>query len=184
VKAIETRYAGHRFRSRLEAKWCVFFQQIGIGWEYEPQGYLVNGRAYLPDFYLPESNTWVEVKGDERMLDHAFMAEFAAELPVGESLLFLGNLPEPMTPGDWDWAWMRIGSEVLEGDTLLFGEWVGFGPGRLTRLTETSSSTPFDNCDRKGWLTPVQNMAGPSCEAAYDAARMARFEHGESGAPR
>lgn len=184
MKAVETHYAGHRFRSRLEARWCVFFQQVGISWQYEPQGFVVNGRAYLPDFYLPESGTWVEVKGDERMLDHTFMAEFAAELPLGERLLFLGAIPEHKEPGDWDWAWMSLGSEDIDGDTVLFGEWMGFGPGYLTRLTETSSSTPFDGCVREGWLTPVQNMAGPDASAAYTAARSARFEHGESGVSR
>ena len=29
AKAIETRYAGHRFRSRLEARWAVFFDALG-----------------------------------------------------------------------------------------------------------------------------------------------------------
>ena len=54
MKAIETHYAGHRFRSRLEAKWCVFFQHLSIRWEYEPQGFRFAGRSYLPDFLLPD----------------------------------------------------------------------------------------------------------------------------------
>ena len=66
-KAIETSYAGCRFRSRLEAKWAVFFDALGIKWQYEPQGYTVgpdhDQRAYLPDFWLPDQNLWVEVKG-------------------------------------------------------------------------------------------------------------------------
>jgi hypothetical protein len=48
---IETRYRSYRFRSRLEARWRVFFQTLGVPWEYEPQGYkLSDGRWYLPDF--------------------------------------------------------------------------------------------------------------------------------------
>ncbi|GHD37419.1 hypothetical protein [Nocardiopsis kunsanensis] len=69
ITPIETRYAGHRFRSRLEARWAVFFDHLGIPWEYEPQGYLVDGKPYLPDFYLPTSGLWVEVKGSEDQLD-------------------------------------------------------------------------------------------------------------------
>lgn len=65
IQAIETRYAGHRFRSRLEARWAVFFDALGISWEYEPQGYVVNGTPYLPDF-LVYPNTdgafWLEIK--------------------------------------------------------------------------------------------------------------------------
>lgn len=30
MKAIETRYKGYRFRSRLEARWAVFFDALGL----------------------------------------------------------------------------------------------------------------------------------------------------------
>lgn len=51
MKAIETRYKGYRFRSRLEARWAVFFDALGIKWEYEPEGYdLGEAGWYLPDF--------------------------------------------------------------------------------------------------------------------------------------
>ena len=55
IKAIETVYNGYRFRSRLEARWAVFFDAAGIKYEYEPEGFETNeGTKYLPDFYLPE----------------------------------------------------------------------------------------------------------------------------------
>jgi len=51
IKAIETEYAGYKFRSRTEARWAVFFDTIGFKWQYEEEGYeLSNGRWYLPDF--------------------------------------------------------------------------------------------------------------------------------------
>jgi hypothetical protein len=93
IKPIETRYRGYRFRSRLEARWAVFFDVAGVAWQYEPEGFdLTNVRVprvydpngpdlppvrvwnepedmkvyaplwYLPDFYLPEQEYWVEVK--------------------------------------------------------------------------------------------------------------------------
>lgn len=63
IKAIQTEYKGYRFRSRLEARWAVFFDALGIDWEYEPEGYDLGDLGwYLPDFYLPDSKTWVEVK--------------------------------------------------------------------------------------------------------------------------
>lgn len=68
LKAIETRFKGYRFRSRLEARWAVFFDALGIEWEYEKEGYdLGNGIWYLPDFWLPTfgSGMFAEVKGDE-----------------------------------------------------------------------------------------------------------------------
>jgi len=33
IKAIETEYDGHRFRSRLEARWAVFFNAVGLTYE-------------------------------------------------------------------------------------------------------------------------------------------------------
>lgn len=66
IKAIETIYKGYRFRSRLEARWAVFFDALGISWEYEMEGFeLSTGERYLPDFYLPEANLWLEIKGPE-----------------------------------------------------------------------------------------------------------------------
>lgn len=65
IKAIETIYNGYRFRSRLEARWAVFFDSGKIKYEYEPEGFeLPNGTRYLPDFYLPDFDTYAEVKAD------------------------------------------------------------------------------------------------------------------------
>lgn len=66
LKAIETVYAGYRFRSRLEARWAVFFDTLGIAWEYEKEGYdLGEAGWYLPDFWLPDAFQWVEIKAQE-----------------------------------------------------------------------------------------------------------------------
>lgn len=71
IKPIETRYKGYRFRSRLEARWAVFFDALGIEWEYEKEGYeLAQGINYLPDFYIPhydnhDNRMWVEVKAQK-----------------------------------------------------------------------------------------------------------------------
>lgn len=62
IKPIETSYDGYRFRSRLEAKWAVFFNALYIKYEYEPEGFNFDGEWYLPDFYLPDYNIYVEVK--------------------------------------------------------------------------------------------------------------------------
>lgn len=70
IKAIDTEYAGHLFRSRLEARWAYVFDLMKIRWEYEPAGFEVSARLtgsegfrYLPDFWLPDLKLWVEVKG-------------------------------------------------------------------------------------------------------------------------
>ena len=124
IKAIETFYKGYHFRSRLEARWAVFFETLGIPWKYEVEGYekeviatTVNGEEvnemvrYLPDFFLPnrwgDGGIYVEVKGDKEALrknwfDHAQMHDFGGVLPnfsnsMGKSdagLLLLSDIPE------------------------------------------------------------------------------------------
>lgn len=63
LKPKDTVYNGYRFRSRLEARWAVFFDEARIHYEYEPEGFdLKNGESYLPDFYLPDFELYVEIK--------------------------------------------------------------------------------------------------------------------------
>ena len=63
TSVIPTKYKGYTFRSRLEARWAVYFDLIGITWDYEPEGYVLrNGVWYLPDFYLHQLDTFVEIK--------------------------------------------------------------------------------------------------------------------------
>lgn len=190
IKPIETWYAGHRFRSRLEARYAVFFDHIGARWEYEPQGFVINGRAYLPDFLLVDCGTWVEIKGSEEDLDQLLMRDAAAELPDrtrrGERqprLLLLGSVPEPNDAGDWGWLGLNP-VDMGDGEIEVFGDWWGFGgyrsTKRLTLLVDTSTATP-DVHPEGEWLTPARDQYAPGVPDAYRAARSARFEHGERG---
>lgn len=63
INAIETVYKDYRFRSRLEARWAVFFDTLGIKYEYEHEGFNLNENGYyLPDFWLPIFECYVEIK--------------------------------------------------------------------------------------------------------------------------
>ena len=64
INSIDTIYKDFKFRSRLEARWAVFFDALGLLWEYEKEGYEIDGLRYLPDFWLPELECWIEIKGD------------------------------------------------------------------------------------------------------------------------
>lgn len=90
----ETRYQGHRFRSRFLARWAVFFDEMGIRWEYEPPGFaLTNGVCYRPDFYLPELHVWVEIKPNHDIpySDRQKIARFAYE--KNEPCLLIVGIP-------------------------------------------------------------------------------------------
>lgn len=60
VHAIPTTYRNVSFRSRLEARWAVFFDHIGWAWEYEP----LDLKGYIPDFIITnfDAPLLVEVK--------------------------------------------------------------------------------------------------------------------------
>jgi hypothetical protein len=65
IKSIPTFWNGRIFRSRTEARWAVFFDVLGIAYEYEKEGYqLSKGIWYLPDFWLTDLKFWVEIKPD------------------------------------------------------------------------------------------------------------------------
>lgn len=71
-RGLPTSYSGHVFRSRLEARFAVLFDEMGIRWEYEPEGFELPHGLYVPDFWLPELRTWFEVKPDWEDVAEAF----------------------------------------------------------------------------------------------------------------
>ncbi len=131
IKAIETEYKGYRFRSRLEARWAVFFDELGLRYEYEPEGFeLSDGTWYLPDFrvWTPQNQPiWYEVKPahikhDEKL--EAFKKSFYGDalndddfdaLPAEESSIKDAALDEQDDDADYECA-PRI--SLLSGDPL------------------------------------------------------------------
>lgn len=56
------------FRSKLEARWALFFDLIREPWLYEPKSFILeNGMVYVPDFYLMNIG-WVEIKPSRSLL--------------------------------------------------------------------------------------------------------------------
>jgi hypothetical protein len=57
-------YDNVRFRSNWELLTAKYFDTNNIKWQYEPKVFILNEEiTYTPDFYLPDSNKWIEVKG-------------------------------------------------------------------------------------------------------------------------
>lgn len=50
-----------------EGVFALDCESVGITWEYEPKRFKLSWCTYKPDFYLPEFDIWVEVKGYENM---------------------------------------------------------------------------------------------------------------------
>ena len=78
ISPIQTSYRGYKFRSRLEARWAVFFTALGLQWTYEPEGFVLpNGVHYLPDFLVTSPTglkQWYEIKPEGVTTDPKFEA--------------------------------------------------------------------------------------------------------------
>lgn len=98
IKAIETSYKGYRFRSRLEARWAVFFDALGVKWEYEKEGYDLGKYSgwYLPDFWLPQVSMWAEVKPATFTMHEKLKCMFLSS-KTGNDCLLLDGLPGEKT---------------------------------------------------------------------------------------
>jgi hypothetical protein len=93
--SIPEHYKGIRFRSRLEVKYAKFFDAHCITWAYEPEGFKILGVCYLPDFYLPEIKTIIEVKG---VLDDGDVRKLSALVPAAAKHGVMTILAEPGEP--------------------------------------------------------------------------------------
>lgn len=90
--SIETSWGGFRFRSRLEARWALFFSKLGIQFQYEPEGFELQECRYLPDFYLPQVSWWAEIK-PERFTFAEESKPYSLVKTTGYKLLMLDGPP-------------------------------------------------------------------------------------------
>lgn len=154
MKAIETIYNGYRFRSRLEARWAVFFDALGVEYRYEDEGYNLNGVTYLPDFWLPKHRCWIEIKPDRNLTAHEAEKVIRLAAFAGPVIVYMGT---PETP-------------VVDENYMLVSGSFGISFGHLEHCseemlssrpaifnwseTETKHSLRLLN-DRPGRITPL-----------------------------
>jgi hypothetical protein len=186
IKAIETSFKGCRFRSRLEARWAVWLDALQIAWRYEHQGFVLDGEAYLPDFWLPFRDEerfdegmppvkgyWLEIKPQspterEKQLLLALAKEthhhayaFLGSCGVDEFSVFIATAQGSWIDARDNWPEDALVHES-RGALRTWHELYGLFCNTCSRA-RGGSGTP--DC--------------PEIEAAFAAARSARFEHGE-----
>lgn len=191
-KPIQTRYKGCKFRSRLEARWAVFFDAMAIEWEYEKEGYELPSGNYLPDFWLPQVSMWAEVKAVVLTRPEYLLCEQLARFTQREVLMLVGPPKLSTYPA-------INGAEYNHGAWDVLVNYYDIHEAHNYWLYEKrfywANSEQLDfGCDHELPNPPVadalwQNLVFQlSCERvsadefAINAARSARFEHGESGA--
>ncbi len=207
IKPIETIYNGYRFRSRLEARWAVFFDALGVKYEYEPEGFLLpSGKMYLPDFRVKCHGTrgsneekpfdlYIEVKGRMTPEDAEKIKEFASvPLPDEEDMeglpeymqeimidnaydrahdiLVVGNIPEKGCSSD---AYALGAYDGMDGTTIYPFNYMLIDGDYFAAYPAAYKGKFFLWGDDSNYIWNVEEV-----EAAYDKARQARFEHGET----
>ncbi len=76
ITAIPTAYKSVQYRSRLEARTALFFDCLGLNFEYEPKYFEIEkGFWYVPDFYLRDLEMWIEIKGPDMYEEARIKAE-------------------------------------------------------------------------------------------------------------
>lgn len=190
IQAIETLYAGYRFRSRLEARWAVFFDRLNVPYEYEPQGFAVDDVQYLPDFLIHDTGCpcdgkkrfYFECKSPElfRLFEpsRTWLKTYLTNLrngcpsrdnaPLQKALAL--HFPEP----DCEAKVRKLA--ILSGvpAAIAFGDPVSVGENFYRGLI-------FETDGRCLPLWPIwwSDVRINEADAAAQHARKARFEHGE-----
>lgn len=178
MQAIETRYHGHRFRSRLEARWAVFFDAFGVAWEYEPQGYDLGALGYyLPDFIIA-GRVIVEVKPPtyEESEEDWDRWNTVTELPGIQTFFLASGVPS----GTRTWHGLEQSSNPLVGRYALArcDECYSLVFARMdaSSVVYTGTRLCSSDCASQNCL-----LLDPHCEEIARATG-ARFEYGETPA--
>lgn len=192
IKAIETYYNGYKFRSRLEARWAVFFRTANIEYQYEPEGYVLeDGRCYLPDFYLPEYRCYVEIKPKEitsietvkrnlvsLVQDNNYIAMLCVGDPMDNDItVFCADVTDSsagISSIGWSGCFSECSTNGIDNNVNLC---VGSKNERCDREFLSGSYQE---------ISSLVNIATVSCwddeiDMAKRKARQARFEFGEQG---
>lgn len=152
IKAIETRVYGHRFRSRLEARWAVFLTSAGFHWEYEPEGVELDAGRYLPDFRVTRNGVtiWLEIKP---MIEDYATDPRHAELArrSGQLVFTVQGLHRPGDDCTRDHA-----ARVFHPDGQAYAVHRLWQAGLYDDAWRRANTARFDGTDEPGFFTPAK----------------------------
>ena len=169
---IETVYRGHKFRSRQEARWAVFFDQFGIKWQYEKEGYKLGTLGnYLPDFWLPDLHIFCEVKAQKPSDREIAKALALAELS-GHDVAVVSLVPQAYGDSENYYGYRCFAGHPCTDDGYYFSKCDVCGTYGYTY------SGYIRQCDCGN---EKRESHSKLFEKSCLAARCARFEYGKEG---
>lgn len=169
IRIIRTRWHGCQFRSKLEAKWAIVFELMGLEWSYEPEGFMVGNVWYEPDFLVAgfdgrgEGWSFIEVKGNMKDPDRRKIRAISKFFPV----YVVGDIPWSDPLDDQFDKWSDESEfhsfEYIDGD--YFGAAIGVNKDGYPELFGYDSNYTRD-CNKH------------TTTLCFEAARYAQFDHG------
>lgn len=177
---IQTEYNGNKFRSRLEARWAVFFNRIGLKFVYEKEGFeLGEGKRYLPDFWIPVSEDddwgcWIEIKATQATKDELDKMYRVVNATKCSGFIIQGN-PWPREYNITSFYYDN--GSVFKSTKLKFG-WYYSG-------YEDTSFIAIGNEELAEGSPETEVIVDDTyLERAFKSARQSQFEHGKCPSPR
>lgn len=177
-RAIETRYKQRLFRSRLEARYAVFFDALEIKWDYEPEAFdLGHGLWYLPDFFLHGVGTykgsawgyWVEVKGTDPTDAEKYKFDLLCKQTGHSGYIFVGSPGEGRVfRCDRDDPWRPRKGVVLVGPS------VSDTRGSLFQLAWSAAVSCCSPVFGRGYAKKVDVAVGRALSMRFDPKGQAR----------
>lgn len=105
IKPKRTKYKGTNFRSRLEARWAIYFDTLGIKWEYEPKNHTAPGLYYNVDFWLPVQEAYAEVKPTEPTQEEWTKLNQLCDYNKRTGIMLIGK---PQTGDLQEWEFSKV----------------------------------------------------------------------------
>lgn len=181
LRAIDTAYNGRFYRSRQEARFAVLFDWLGVSYDYEPEGYEVDGLRYLPDFLLPEAGWFLEIKGADPSPDELRKCAALALHTACPVIVHVGTLTDPTI--------LPLNTCDLAIPDLRVFDLHECLPAHLWRECKFCGGKLAASCRVLSILTGWSQAHCPAADIgadhqhirlAYRQACTARFEHGET----
>jgi hypothetical protein len=176
MKQERVRWKDTVFHSAAEARWAVFLDGIGAGWEYRQKKAALTSGTFMPSFWLADWHIWLEVRpsGPDR-------AEKALARELCESTGYAVLLPDGLPSAQWAGSIFYLGAAC--------GPWLEASCGRRHAGKEGMDAEALTACLGPAIAAGRQEGALDGAAAVMDGAAavmedLFRFSFApEGGAP-
>ena len=187
IQAKPTTFNGIRFRSRLEARWAVFFDYLNIKYLYEPEWDAVKGGwcyvNYKPDFFLPQPfDLWVEIK-PKHINKLSYMEQIKAKgwtIAYGSILVLVGEPQVPKTNSQEHYHLTARNGKLCLDDHMWWCECPECGRldiGPYGKIPAACYTTCYPEAESDLFGNNLPEPDGQKSQRIKNACRAARYEN-------